>query len=42
MLMIWSLARFKYPTHQINFCTQTALACLEYVSSEEVVPYDRT
>ena len=38
----WSLARFKYPTHQINFCTQTALACLEYVSSEEVVPYDRT
>lgn len=42
MLMIWSLARFKYPTHQINFCTQAALACLEYVSSEEVVPYDRT
>lgn len=35
-------ARFKYPTHQINFCTQAALACLEYVSSEEVVPYDRT
>src|SRR5699024_4243736 len=29
----WSLARFKYPTHQINFCTQEALACLEYVSS---------
>ena len=32
----WALARFKYPTHQINFCTPAALQCLEYVSSEEV------
>lgn len=32
----WSLARFKYPTHQINFCTDAALKCLEFVSSEEV------
>lgn len=32
----WSLARFKYPTHQINFCTPAALRCLEYVSSEEI------
>lgn len=32
----WSLARFKYPTHQINFCTDAALKCLEFVSAEEV------
>ncbi len=32
----WSLARFKYPTHQINFCTETALKCLEFIASEEV------
>ena len=33
----WSMARFKYPTHQINFCTPAALRCLEFISSEEVV-----
>ncbi|MBS6196586.1 MAG: DUF3990 domain-containing protein [Clostridiales bacterium] len=32
----WSMARFKYPTHQINFCSPDALRCLEYVTSEEV------
>lgn len=32
----WALAKFKYPTHQINFCTAAALDCLEFVSSEEV------
>ena len=32
----WVLARFKYPTHQINFCTPEALKCLEFVSSDEV------
>lgn len=32
----WALARFKYPTHQINFCTPEALKCLEFISSEEV------
>lgn len=32
----WILAKFKYPTHQINFCTENALKCLEFVSSEEV------
>lgn len=32
----WVLARFKYPTHQINFCTPKALECLEFVSSEVV------
>lgn len=34
----WVLARFKYPTHQINFCTSEALKCLEFVSSDEVTP----
>ncbi len=33
----WSLARFKYPTHQINFCTAESLKCLEFVSSREVI-----
>lgn len=32
----WMLARFKYPTHQIAFCTDEALGCLAFVSSEEV------
>lgn len=32
----WSLARFKYPTHQINFCTAKGLTCLKFVSAEEV------
>lgn len=32
----WSLARFKYPTHQINFCSPESLKCLEFVSGEEV------
>jgi len=32
----WSMAKFKYPTHQINFCTNAALKCLECSSSEEV------
>ena len=32
----WVLARFKYPTHQIAFCTDEALKCLEYRGYEEV------
>lgn len=32
----WSLARFKYPSHQITFCTPEALKCLEFIMSEEV------
>lgn len=32
----WILAKFKYPTHQINFCTQESLKCLEFISSKEV------
>ena len=31
----WALARFKYPTHQINFCTEESLKCLEYRGFEE-------
>lgn len=33
----WVLAKFKYPTHQITFCSEEALKCLEFVSVEEVV-----
>lgn len=33
----WSLAKFKYPTHQINFATRKALKCLEFVSAREVM-----
>ena len=32
----WVLAKFKYPTHQINFCTEEALECLEYRGCEVV------
>lgn len=32
----WSLAKFKYPTHQINFCTAEALKCLKFEYSEVV------
>lgn len=30
----WVLAKFKYPTHQIVFCTDVALKCLEYRDCE--------
>lgn len=33
----WSLAKFKYPTHQICFCSPQALQCLQFISSEEVL-----
>lgn len=32
----WDLAKFKYPTHQIVFCTEEALKCLAYRGFEEV------
>ncbi|KAA6347024.1 hypothetical protein EZS27_005498 [termite gut metagenome] len=32
----WVLAKYKHPTHQINFCTEQALKCLTFVKSEEV------
>ncbi len=33
----WVMAKFKYPTHQVNFCTTEALKCLDYVKCEEVM-----
>lgn len=30
----WVLAKFKYPTHQINFCTDNALKCITFYKSE--------
>ena len=32
----WVLAKFKYPTHQINFCTPQALQCITFKGYEEV------
>ena len=32
----WVLAKFKYPTHQITFCTQQALKCITFIKSEAV------
>ncbi len=32
----WVMAKFKYPTHQINFCTEKAIQCLQFVSAEEL------
>ena len=32
----WVLAKFKHPTHQINFCTTEALKCLTFKTSEDV------
>ena len=32
----WIMAKFKYPTHQINFCTEEALNCLKYRGYEVV------
>ena len=31
----WVMAKFKYPTHQIAFCTEKSLACLTYQYCEE-------
>lgn len=30
----WELVKFKYPTHQIAFCTEVALETLHYEGSE--------
>lgn len=32
----WDLVKFKYPTHQIVFCTGATLKCLEYDRSYEL------
>lgn len=31
----WVLAKFKRPTHQINFCTPQALECITFIKCEE-------
>jgi len=33
----WVLAKFKYPTHQICFCTKKALNCLKFVDSKIII-----
>lgn len=33
----WIMAKFKYPTHQINFCTKEAINCLKYRDCQEVI-----
>lgn len=33
----WALAKFKYPTHQINFCSDAALKCLKYEYCEVLI-----
>ncbi|WP_300795765.1 DUF3990 domain-containing protein [uncultured Bacteroides sp.] len=32
----WVMAKFKYPTHQINFCTPKALQCITFKGYEEI------
>lgn len=32
----WALVKFRYPTHQIVFCTETALKTIAYEGSEKV------
>lgn len=36
----WILAKFKYPTHQICFCSEKALACLKYKGSHKIADYE--
>lgn len=31
----WELAKFRYPTHQIAFCTSKALKCLKFLECEK-------
>ena len=33
----WVLAKFKYPTHQICFCSDKALNCLTFQYSEKMI-----
>lgn len=32
----WELAKFKYPTHQMVFCTDRSLGLLKFIKSEEL------
>lgn len=33
-LAFWELAKFKYPTHQVVFCTKKSLESLSFIGSE--------
>lgn len=35
-IAFWELAKFKYPTHQIAFCTEKALECIKFIDSEQI------
>ena len=32
----WELAKFRYPTHQIAFCTNQALECIKFLESSKL------
>lgn len=32
----WALAKFKYPTHQIAFCTEASLKCLTFKNAHSL------
>ena len=32
----WVLAKFKHPTHQINFCNSKALECITFIKNEAI------
>ena len=32
----WELAKFRYPTHQIVFCSDEALKCIEFIGIEKI------
>jgi hypothetical protein len=34
--VFWAYAKFKYPTHQIVFCTEKALKCIRFEGSENL------
>ncbi|MCI5587094.1 MAG: DUF3990 domain-containing protein [Lachnospiraceae bacterium] len=34
--VFWAYAKFKYPTHQIVFCTEEALKCIRFEGSEKL------
>ena len=32
----WELAKFRYPTHQIVFCTEKSLKCIKFLDAEVI------
>lgn len=32
----WELAKFRHPTHQIAFCTNKSLKCINFIGIEEI------